>query len=90
MLQIQAELGFGHEHVIKAYDAILTPTHLCLVSHGGGGGLPLLHSGGQESRECQRITKAFKRSILYSTPTVWGGRLLSEQGKEMSGQGPLQ
>ncbi len=29
-LQIQADLGFGHEHVIKAYEAVLTPTHLCL------------------------------------------------------------
>lgn len=28
--QIQADLGFGHEHVIKAYEAVLTPTHLCL------------------------------------------------------------
>lgn len=29
-LQIQADLGFGHEHVIKAYEAVLTPSHLCL------------------------------------------------------------
>ncbi len=35
-LQIQADLGFGHANVIKAYEAILTPTHLCLVSNEAG------------------------------------------------------
>ena len=32
--QIQADLGFGHSNVIKAFEAVLTPSHLCL---GGGG-----------------------------------------------------
>ena len=31
LLQIQADLGEGHENVIKAFEALLTPTHLCLV-----------------------------------------------------------
>ncbi|KAI3434633.1 hypothetical protein D9Q98_002700 [Chlorella vulgaris] len=35
---IQADLGFGHEHVIKAYEALLTPTHLCLVMECAAGG----------------------------------------------------
>lgn len=35
---IQAELGFGHENVIKAYEAVLTPTHLCLVMEYAKGG----------------------------------------------------
>jgi len=35
---IQAELGFGHENVIKAYEAVLTPTHLCLVMEYARGG----------------------------------------------------
>ncbi|PRW57692.1 Serine threonine- kinase SAPK9 [Chlorella sorokiniana] len=35
---IQADLGFGHEHVIKAYEAVLTPTHLCLVMEMAAGG----------------------------------------------------
>ena len=37
-MQIQAELGEGHEGVIKAYEAILTPTHLCLVMEYAAGG----------------------------------------------------
>lgn len=37
-LQIQAELGFGHENVIKAYEAILTPEHLCLAMEYATGG----------------------------------------------------
>jgi serine/threonine-protein kinase SRK2 len=36
--QIQAELGFGHQNVIKAYEAILTRTHLCLVMEYAAGG----------------------------------------------------
>ncbi|KAL6779334.1 SNRK2I [Auxenochlorella protothecoides x Auxenochlorella symbiontica] len=36
--QIQAELGFGHANVIKAYEAILTPSHLCLVMECAEGG----------------------------------------------------
>lgn len=35
---IQAELGFGHDNVIKAYEALLTPTHLCLVMEYASGG----------------------------------------------------
>lgn len=35
---IQADLGFGHEHVIKAYEAVLTPSHLCLVMEMAAGG----------------------------------------------------
>lgn len=38
ILQIQAELGFGHDNVIKAYEAILTPQHLCLVMEYASGG----------------------------------------------------
>ena len=34
-LQIQADLGFGNEHVIKAYEAVLTPSHLCLCERRG-------------------------------------------------------
>eukprot|EP00887_Chlorella_sp_A99_P003726 scaffold7.g3726.t1 len=35
---IQADLGFGHGNVIKAYEALLTPTHLCLVMEYAAGG----------------------------------------------------
>lgn len=35
---IQADLGTGHENVIKAYEAVLTPTHLCLVMECASGG----------------------------------------------------
>ncbi|KAI8101424.1 hypothetical protein M9435_001530 [Picochlorum sp. BPE23] len=35
---IQTDLGFGHENVIKAYEAVLTPTHLCLVMEYAKGG----------------------------------------------------
>lgn len=35
---IQAELGFGHANVIKAYEALLTPTYLCLVMEYASGG----------------------------------------------------
>lgn len=35
---IQADLGYGHEHVIKAYEAVLTPSHLCLVMEMAAGG----------------------------------------------------
>lgn len=31
-------MGFGHENVVKAYDAILTPSHLCLVMEYAQGG----------------------------------------------------
>ena len=31
-------MGFGHENVIKAYEAVLTPTHLCLVMEYAKGG----------------------------------------------------
>ena len=34
--QIQADLGFGHSNVIKAYEAVLTPSHLCLGGWGVG------------------------------------------------------
>lgn len=37
-LQIQAELGWGHHNVIKAYEAILTPTHFALVMEFASGG----------------------------------------------------
>lgn len=37
-LQIQAELGFGHGNVIQAYEAILTPSYLCLVMEYASGG----------------------------------------------------
>jgi serine/threonine-protein kinase SRK2 len=37
-LQIQAELGFGHGNVIKAYEAVLTPSHLCLIMECATGG----------------------------------------------------
>lgn len=30
--QIQADVGQGHSSIIEVYQAILTPTHLCLVS----------------------------------------------------------
>lgn len=36
--QIQAELGTGHAGVIKAYEAVLTPTSLCLVMEAAEGG----------------------------------------------------
>ncbi len=36
--QIQAELGWGHNNVIKAYEAILTPTHFALVMEFASGG----------------------------------------------------
>lgn len=38
MSQIQAELGWGHHNVIKAYEAILTPTHFALVMEFASGG----------------------------------------------------
>lgn len=38
LVQIQAELGEGHESVIKAIEAILTPTHLALVMEYAAGG----------------------------------------------------
>lgn len=37
-IQIQAELGWGHHNVIKAYEAILTPTHFALVMEFASGG----------------------------------------------------
>lgn len=37
-MQIQAELGWGHHNVIKAYEAILTPTHFALVMEFASGG----------------------------------------------------
>jgi serine/threonine-protein kinase SRK2 len=40
---IQAELGFGHENVIRAYEAVLTPTHLCLVMEYAKGGSLTAH-----------------------------------------------
>lgn len=35
---IQADLGFGHENVIQAYEAVLTPKYLCLVMEYASGG----------------------------------------------------
>lgn len=61
-LQIQADLGFGHEHVIKAYEAVLTPSHLCLggrVGAEGGSGLCtgwLVRSGAASCRPARSLT----------------------------------
>jgi len=35
---IQADLGEGHQNVIKAYEAVLTPNYLCLVMEYAKGG----------------------------------------------------
>lgn len=35
---IQADLGWGHANVIKAFEALLTPTHLALVMEFAAGG----------------------------------------------------
>lgn len=35
---IQTELGWGHENVVKAYEAILTPSHFALVMEVASGG----------------------------------------------------
>lgn len=71
-MQIQADLGFGHEHVIKAYEAVLTPTHLCL-----GGRACVQHRASPPICTCWVAVRAGLlggQSVLTPTHLCLGGQ----------------